>query len=164
MPAATNKSDLLAVTRLEFAKLTQLIGPLDETQALWRDNEDICIKDVIAHRAHWLGLFQGWVADGKAGREVHIPARGYNWGQLKAYNNKIRAELSGLSWAEVQGWLHSQHAELLRELLRMSNDALYGAPMPGQTRWTTGRYAEASAASHYRSAGRYVRAQLRAQA
>lgn len=163
MPAATSKSGLLTVTRQEFSKLTALIGPLSEATALFQDNEDICIRDVIVHRAHWIDLFMGWVDDGKAGREVHIPAKGYNWGQIKAYNNRVRAEHADMRWSEAQGWLHDQHAALLKLILSMSDEELYGAPMPGQTRWTTGRYAEASGASHYRSAGRYVRAQLRAQ-
>jgi hypothetical protein len=163
MPAATTKSGLLTITRDEFSKLDKMIAPLSTEVALHRDSANTCIRDVIAHRAHWIDLFMGWVADGKAGRQVHIPARGYNWGQLRAYNNRVRAEYADMTWSAAQGWLHDQHAELLKLILSMSDAELYGRPMPGQSRWPTGRFAEASGASHYRSAARYVRAQLRAQ-
>ncbi len=59
--------------------------------------------------------------------------------------------------------LNDRHLRLMAFIGDRSNDALYGAPMKGANNaWTTGRWAEASGASHYRSAAKAVRAQLKA--
>ena len=83
MPAATNKSDLLSITDKEWSKLQSVIESVPASLAYIKDEDDISIKDIIGHRAHWIGLFLGWYADGKAGKTVHFPAQGYKWNQLK---------------------------------------------------------------------------------
>lgn len=85
MPAHT-KAELLSLTEKEFDKLCRLIGPINADIAMKKDEDDTSIKDVIAHRAHWIELFLGWYRDGAAGREVHFPAEGYKWNELKRYN------------------------------------------------------------------------------
>ncbi len=157
MPAATTKSDLLAVTRKDYGKLAALIETVPEEVALAVREEETSIKDVIGHRAHWIDLFLGWVADGQAGREVHIPAKGYKWNQLKAYNAQLREAQAGMDWETAKAMLADRHEKLVALIDGMEEAALYGGPMPGQEKWTTGRYAEASGASHYRSAAKVIR-------
>ncbi|MEM8555483.1 MAG: ClbS/DfsB family four-helix bundle protein [Pseudomonadota bacterium] len=67
MPAATTKADLIAVTAKEFTKLWTLVQRVDPETAMRKDVNDTSIKDVIAHRAHWIDLFLEWYADGQAG-------------------------------------------------------------------------------------------------
>ena len=74
MPAATSRAELLAVCEKEFAKLAALIETIDEPAALAKDGDDTSIKDLVGHRAHWIGLFLGWYHDGLAGEEVPLPA------------------------------------------------------------------------------------------
>ncbi|MEM6341535.1 MAG: ClbS/DfsB family four-helix bundle protein, partial [Pseudomonadota bacterium] len=76
MPA-TSKSELIAVTRKEWAKLEKLIKPIPVAVALTKDEEGISIKDIVGHRAHWIDLFLGWYHDGQAGKRVDFPAKGY---------------------------------------------------------------------------------------
>ncbi len=66
--AAENKTDLLTIHRKEFTKLSNLMDALSAEVAMKKDEEDTSIKDVVAHRAHWIGLFLGWYADGLAGK------------------------------------------------------------------------------------------------
>ncbi|QPH55714.1 ClbS/DfsB family four-helix bundle protein [Pontivivens ytuae] len=162
MPAATTKADLLAITRRDYAKLEKLLASIPEDVALAKDADGISIKDIVGHRAHWIDLYLGWYADGQAGREVHIPAKGYNWAQLKPYNAKVRAEQAGLGWAAAQAMLANNHAALLGHLEALPDEALYGAPMIGSEKWTAGRFAESAGPSHYRSAIRAIRASLKA--
>ncbi|MEM9552444.1 MAG: ClbS/DfsB family four-helix bundle protein [Pseudomonadota bacterium] len=162
MPAATSKSDLMIATTKEFARLSAVLDRVADDQATHPDTDGWSIRDVIIHRAHWIDLFLGWVADGQAGREVHIPAKGVKWNALKPYNATVRDRNADVSWAEARSRLSDKHAALLKLMEEMPEDALYDCPMPGQDKWTTGRYAEASGASHYRSAAKFVRARLRA--
>lgn len=161
MPAATDKSALLAVTQKDFAKLDKLIETIPDDVAMTKLDEDTSIKDTIGHRAYWIGLFLGWYEDGIAGREVHIPAKGYKWNQLKELNASVRAEQSDLGWQTAKGLLRSNHARLIGRIEGLSDDDLYGHPMTGNDKWTAGRFAEASGASHYRSAAKFIRSGLR---
>lgn len=162
MPAATHKDDLLKVTKLEFAKLIAVIEGVTDAIALKKDT-DTSIKDVIAHRAHWIELFLGWYRDGQAGRPVYIPAKGYKWNQLTDYNARLRATQKDLTWEDACLALERAHESLLLQLSSMTNEALYGGPMAGaNSKWSAGRFAEAAGPSHYRSAAKYIKSRLRA--
>ncbi|MDP3525411.1 MAG: ClbS/DfsB family four-helix bundle protein [Hoeflea sp.] len=163
MPAKT-KDALLAATLEEYGKLDALIAHLSDAEAAAKDQDDTSIKDVVSHRAHWIGLFLGWHEDGLAGREVVFPAPGYKWNQLKAYNAKLREAQSHLSWTEARSLLSEAHARLLAFIARHDDAELYGGPMRGaHNDWTPGRWAEAAGPSHYRSASKYIRQILKSR-
>lgn len=161
MPVATTKTELILVTEGEYAKLRKLAGALDTHVAtLVQDGQSI--KDVLGHRAYWILLFLGWYHDGQAGKEVHFPAKGYTWADLRRFNAHVTALQRDLSWTEAQHLLDHRHGDLMSFLNRLSGADLYGAPMRGaKNGWTTGRWAEAAAAIHYRSASKFIRAVLR---
>jgi len=161
MPAKT-KSELLAVCAKEYAKLADLIVGIDPAFAMEKRADDTSIKDVIAHRAHWIDLFLGWYADGQAGHEVAFPAKGYKWNDLKRYNADLRAAQAGIDWPAAAKMLEDRAGKLTALIESLSEDQLYDAPMKGaRNDWTTGRWAEAAGPSHYRSASKYLRAELR---
>ncbi|MGH1368254.1 MAG: ClbS/DfsB family four-helix bundle protein [Maritimibacter sp.] len=163
MPAATCKTDLIAVCEKEYANLVKLLEDLPAPQAMLPDDENTSIKDVIAHRAHWTELFLGWYADGQAGKPVYVPAQGYKWNDLKRYNADLRARQSGMGWQDARDALAQSHEALMRFLTKASNSALYGGPMKGgNNKWTAGRWAEGAGPSHYRSAAKYIRARKKA--
>lgn len=160
--AATNKDELLSIATKEFEKLSRLIEGIDDTTALTKDGDDTSIKDVVAHRAHWIGLFLGWYVDGLAGEEVSFPAPGYKWNELKRYNADLRQKQVGIDWQGAQDQLADAHRTLIDFIEHRSDDELYGGPMVGaNNHWTPGRWAEAAGPSHYRSAAKYVRTRLR---
>ena len=162
MPAAVTREGLLAVAEKEYAALRHLIGPIPADQALRKRDEDTSIKDVIAHRAHWVMLFLGWQAEGAAGGTPAIPAPGYKWSELKRYNADLRARQAGLGWEDAKAAHATAHAALLGFLRSQDDAALYGGPMPGGgNAWTTGRWAEAAGPSHDRSAAKWIRGCLR---
>ncbi|KPP90409.1 MAG: hypothetical protein HLUCCA08_15720 [Rhodobacteraceae bacterium HLUCCA08] len=165
MPAATNKTDLSRVTAVEFGKLAALIAPIPAPQAMRKRAEESSIKDVIAHRAHWIDLFLGWHAQGLSGAPVAIPAPGYRWTDLKRYNADLRAAQAGIGWDAARAMLQDAHDRLTGFIEGLDETALYGGPMQGGgNAWTTGRWAEAAGPSHYRSAAKWIRACLRADA
>ena len=162
MPAAQTKDALIAACEAEFGKLTAAIAGLPVAVASAPDADGWSIRAVVAHRAHWIDLFLGWWDDGKAGRSVHMPAEGYGWGDLKAYNAQLATDQSDLSWDDAMRLLVDRHQKLMAVLNELDEAQLYGAPMiGGNGKWTAGRYAEAAGASHYRSALKFVRRRLR---
>lgn len=156
--AAQSKDELRALTQTEFAKLTKLLDTIDESQADFQSGDGVSIKQVIGHRVHWLGLFFGWYEDGKAGKEVQIPAPGYKWNQLKTYNAKVYHAAATKPWADVRGELDTGHATFLAFIDGLGGDVLYAQHIYLWTNnWTLGRWAESSGPSHYRSAAKFVR-------
>ena len=163
MPAATTKTDLLAVFDKELAKLRKTLEGVDPAQAaLTAPGETATIKGVIAHRIHWMGLFHGWYEAGRAGREVHVPAKGYKWTQLKDYNAALYAQGDRADWAELLAEFDTACTRLRRFIEERDDTELYAAGLYDWTgKWTLGRYAEASGPSHFRSAAAYIRKALR---
>ena len=150
------------MTVKEFAKLDALIDELSAAQANRKHEDDTSIKDVIGHRAHWITLFLGWYRDGQAGKEVHFPAKGYKWNQLREYNRQLRARQAKLSWTGAKKLLRSNHSKLLKFIDGHTDKVLYGGPMKGANNdWKPGRWAEAAGPSHYRSAAKFIRQCLR---
>ncbi|MBW4706309.1 ClbS/DfsB family four-helix bundle protein [Roseobacter sp. YSTF-M11] len=159
--ACTHKSELLKITNKEYAKLSKLIAPLDgQLAAMALDG--VSIKDVIGHRAHWIGLFLGWYHDGLAGKEVFFPAEGYKWTELNRYNADLRQRQAHLDWEAVCGLLQGGYADMIGFIETASDETLYGGSMIGaKNDWTPGRWAEAAGASHFRSAAKFVRSVLK---
>lgn len=160
--AATDKSGLLDITQKEFAKLTKLIDTIDAETAMEKREDDTSIKDIVAHRAHWIDLFLGWYADGMAGNPVFFPAKGYKWNDLKRYNADLRNRQSDLDWPKAVALLQSRYESLVAFIDQHSDADLYSGPMKGaNNKWTPGRWAEAAGPSHFRSASKYLRACLK---
>lgn len=157
MPAATTKGDLIAITEKEWAKLAALIDAIPEDRAT-ASHEDGTIRDIVIHRAHWTELFFQWLAEGAS---AEMPDHGVKWNQLISYNAALKDRYASMSWADGRAWLRRSHERLKDWIAEQDEAVLYGGPMPGGNGWTTGRYAEASGASHYRSAAKVIRAMLR---
>ena len=64
MAAAHNKSELMKVTAKEWDRIYPLLKDLPEELAVLPDEEGFSIKDVVVHRAHWIGLFLRCYHDG----------------------------------------------------------------------------------------------------
>lgn len=160
--AATNKAELLEVTQIEFEKLAKLIDPIDVNAALKKGDEDTSVKDVIAHRAHWIDLFLGWYADGLTKKTVYFPAEGYKWNDLKRYNSDLRKRQSDLDWPDAVALLQANYDKLINFIQGSSEEDLYSGPMKGANNaWTPGRWAEAAGPSHFRSAAKFLRSSLK---
>jgi hypothetical protein len=121
MPAALDKAGLLEQTRSDYAKLRRVIEDFPAALQLERNPEETSPKDIIAHRAHWIVLFLGWHRDGAAGKTPEIPAPGYKWNQLKAYNAALRAAQSGLGWEDACRMLDTAH-EMLTDFISRLDD------------------------------------------
>lgn len=160
--AAKTKSELIEITEKEFGKLAKLIDTVDADTAMTKRDQGTSIKDVVAHRAHWIDLFLAWYGDGLAGKTVHFPAEGYKWNDLKRYNADLRNRQADMGWPEAVALLRKNYQKLMKFIEDRSEKELYGGPMKGANNaWTTGRWAEAAGPSHFRSASKFLRSVIR---
>ena len=157
--AAATRADLIAITEKEFEKLQKVLDGVDKKLAVAPHPDDgITIKDTLAHRIHWIDLFFNWYEDGVAGKPVYVPAKGYKWNQLKEYNAKVREKNARMAWSTAKSRLAAAHKRLMDFIAEHNNKALYGPiKFEWQGKWPLGRWIEASGASHYRSAVKYIR-------
>lgn len=163
MPAATNKTDLLAAFDKDYAKLMTTLCDVDEDTAVLATKDDpTTIKGILAHRIHWMGLFFGWYEAGKAGETVHVPAKGYKWNQLKDYNRPIYHAGNDRSWTGLLADFEAAVARLRAFLDAHSDAELYTVGRYDWTgKWGVGRWAESAGPAHFRSANTYIRKVLR---
>lgn len=163
MPAATNKTDLLAAFDKDLAKLNKTLDGVTEAQSsLSTPDDNTTIKGIIAHRTHWMGMFHGWYEDGVESREVHVPAKGYKWNQLKEYNAPLYAHANETPWEDLLSDFEAACSKLRGFIEAHDDKALYNSGAYSWTgKWTLGRFAEASGPSHFRSANTYIRKALR---
>ena len=140
MPAATNKTDLLALFDKDLAKLHKTLDGIGEAQAcLATPDDDTTIKGVIVHRTHWMGMFHGWYEDGVPGREVHVPAKGYKWNQLKAYNASLYAKGNKTPWVKLLSDIEAACHRLRLFIETQEDSALYSSGAhPWTGKWTLG--------------------------
>ena len=93
---------------------------------------------------------------------MFFPAEGYKGNETKRYNADLRSKQAGLDWEQARSMLAEGHQRLVGFIDERSDADPYGGPMaPAKNHWTTGRWAEASGPSHYRSAAKYIRGWLR---
>ncbi|MEL6549044.1 MAG: ClbS/DfsB family four-helix bundle protein [Pseudomonadota bacterium] len=164
MPAAQTKADLLAVTKKEWDKLTPLLEDFDDAAAQKPDDTGTSALRIAGHRAAWIDLYFDWCDAAARGEVPDMPAPGYKWNQLPALNAAIFERQKHHSWDEMRARLAAAHDSLLADIEGASEEDLYGAPLAPTLKWTRGRYAEASGASHYRSAAKVLRQLKRAAA
>ncbi|WP_438992466.1 ClbS/DfsB family four-helix bundle protein [Lentibacter sp.] len=156
MRVAHTKVDLLTVLQSEWGKLLAQLERVSEGLAESVDAEGGSIKDVVAHGAMAIGLVLGWYADGQAGREG--PPQIHRARDLAFDPSTLRVWQQDLSWLETRALLGAAHEQLVGLVEGLDEAALYGGPMKGvRNSWSTGRWAEAAGAGHYRSTRRYVR-------
>lgn len=104
MPATT-KDALIAVTQKEYARLDAVLATVSDALAVVKDAEDTSIKDVIAHRAHWITLFLDWYADGQAGKMFIFQRLGINGTTSNATTRICGCDRRG--WNGTRHWLCS---------------------------------------------------------
>lgn len=163
MPAATNREELLSVTKREYAKLNRTLDTVSQDLATQAFDDGLTIHNIIGHRAHWITLYFSWVEGGRAGQDVQTPAPGYKWNDLKAYNAAVRRTQLDLTWVDVREALLEQHTRLMAFFEAETDASLYTPHLhPWMNDWTLGRWGEAAGASHYRSATKFTRSCLKA--
>jgi len=145
MAAAHNKSELMKVTAKEWDRIYPLLKDLPEELAVLPDEEGFSIKDVVVHRAHWIGLFLRCYHDGWETLDALFPKKSYRRSDLKRYSLALRQREKDVSWPEALARLDAAQEELVALIDTLSDAQLYGGPMAGShNSWSTWRWTKSS--------------------
>ena len=163
MSRPTNKSELLAAARKEFAALEKLLAPLtsDQLSAAPAPGE-WAIKDILAHLHAWQQMFFSWYESGLRGETPAVPAPGFKWSQLPALNQSIYEQHRRLPLEQVLASLRESHRRTLDLIADLPDQDLTAPGLYGwMNRNTLLAYLHANTDAHYAWAIKDIRKILR---
>lgn len=165
MAKRLNKRDLQEEVLSERARLLEVLASLSVAQIARRGRNEAnwAIKDVLTHIIDWEIRTLMWYRDGKAGRQVHLPAEGFKWSDIRALNESIRKKHSRKSVPSVLKELHASREATLAAIRDMKNSELTTLKYFNWTgnSWTLSDYLRANTASHDKWARTKIRRWLR---
>jgi hypothetical protein len=156
MPRPTDKTDLLALSEANFAKLLGFIDELpgDIKNGTYTKDElndrDKTVSDVICHLHEWHVMMEDWYAVGMAGKKPVIPAEGVTWQTLPVLNRRIWAKYAGTALETAIDLLKQSHADMTALIEKHSDEELFTKkkyPWTGTT--SLGAFLISSTSSHY---------------
>lgn len=71
------------------------------------------VADVLGHLHAWHLMFDGWIAQERAGSTPAYPAEGYTWRDLGALNEALYQSHRSKSYDALRGMLLTSHAMML---------------------------------------------------
>jgi uncharacterized protein (TIGR03083 family) len=165
MPRPQTKADLLSESEKERAALDQFLSTLTPDQMTEPGAlGEWSVKDVLAHLYAWEQMVLGWLAATRRGETPHVPAEGYKWNQLPAFNEEIRQEHNDRALEEVLGLYKKSYRQMMDTIRGLPEETLF---TPGLYPWmnknTLAAYFTSSTSSHYRWARKELRKTFRAR-
>ncbi len=159
MPRPTTKDSLLSESEKERSALDAYLSELSAEQMLQSGIVgEWTVKDVLAHLYEWEQMVLRWLAAGQRGEQPHVPAQGYNWGQLPALNEQIRRRHDSLSLDEVLAIYRESHREITETMESIPEETLFTRGLyPWMNKNTLAAYFTSATSSHYRWARKELR-------
>ena len=130
MAPITTKEQMVAKLQASRRKLERLLATLTpEEIALPGTPEAWCIKDFLAHLAHWEAMQVTWVAAAQRGEKPAVPAEGLTFSKkhLAILNERIYQTHCGEPLDEIMAYFHSAHDALMNQLETLSEEDLFTA-------------------------------------
>ena len=153
MPRPKSKEELLQLSEANFKKLTALLEHMDKDE-LSKDfppgtlNRNV--RDVLCHLHHWHLLLLGWYATGMKGEKPEMPAKGYTWKTMPAFNQWIQQHYQHHSLEQAQKLVSQSYSDVRQLIMDHSNDELFEKK---RYKWTgstsLGAYVTSATSSHY---------------
>lgn len=130
MAPITTKDQMVAKLQASRRKLERLLTTLTPGEmALPGTPEAWCIRDFLAHLAHWEAMQVEWVAAAQRGEKPSVPAEGLTFSKkhLAILNDRIYQTHCGEPLDEVLVYFHSAHEALMCQLQTLSEEDLFTA-------------------------------------
>lgn len=168
MAIPTSKSELVAAITERFAKLDIILDAVppdlaDETSMEGHaKGTTMSANNLIAYLIGWNELVLKWLDQDDKGKVVEFPDIGYKWNELGALAQKFYIDYSGYSYDENRRKLVVVKDQLVSEILKRSDEELYGSPW--HEKWTKGRMIQLNSSSPYENARGRIRKWLKSKA
>lgn len=158
-----NRAHLVDLVETQFSKLWVLIEALTEQDSSLPVDEEHSIKDIIATRVWWSAAVVKWILAGQKGKNLDIPAKGYNWQQTPELNRHIAESSRDKSFASLKKTLKANKTKVLRVVEGLADDELQDKGVFSWTgKWPVMRWISVGTSSQYAGATRQIRKALKA--
>ena len=108
------------------------------------------VRDVLAHLHAWHVVFDGWVAQERAGSEPAYPAEGYTWDDIKSLNDAFYQAHHARPYEAIRSMLVASHRMMLALLDSFTEEELTHPDVFGWLgRQTLGDVAHECLGGHY---------------
>ncbi|MGC4175064.1 ClbS/DfsB family four-helix bundle protein [Demequina sp.] len=94
------------------------------------------VADLLAHLYAWHVVFDGWVAQDRAGSVPAYPAEGYTWENLDGLNDAFYRAHQDRPYDAIRAMLAASHASMLRLLDTFTQEELTD---PARFEWLGGQ-------------------------
>lgn len=153
MPRPKSKDELLHLSRENFQKLNDFIEQFSEAEQnkeFPKGTLNRNIRDVLMHLHHWHLLMIKWYKIGMAGEKPEMPAKGYTWKTLPAFNKWIREQYRDVSLKEAKKSIKESFTQIRKMIESHSDNELFEKK---RYKWTgstsLGAYLISATSSHY---------------
>lgn len=117
MARARTGQELLDFGEKEYGKLMELVNRFTpEQQITLQVFENRTIKDVLAHLHDWHELVFAWENEGKDGGKPIMPAKGYTWKDLPAFNEMLFQRSKDRRLGDVLSDFENSHKEAMKRI------------------------------------------------
>lgn len=158
-----NRAHLLELIETQFSKLWAVIEPITEEESAIPVDDTHSIKDILATRVWWSAAVIKWILAGQKGKQIDIPAKGYNWQQTPALNRSIADASRDQSVATLRKKLKANKNKVIRVIDTLTDDELQELQIFSWTgKWPVMRWVSVGTSSQYAGATRQIRKALRA--
>ena len=168
MAVPQDKDALLAAIETEFARLEKTLADVpvasihDKTMEGHAKGTWISPFDLVAYLTGWNELVLKWLDRDARGLPVDFPDTGFKWNELGKLAQKFYVDYEGLPYPQLRARLETAKGEIVREIARRDDAALYGRGW--HEKWTMGRMIQFNTSSPYTNARGRLRKWLKAQA
>ena len=161
MPRPKTKDELLSLSKQNFDKLNNL----GDSFNLEEQEKDFVpgtmnrnIRDVIAHLHHWHLLMLNWYKVGMQGDKPIMPAEGYTWKTLPAFNKMVWEQYKDAKLGDIITAFNQSFLEVSKLIEQHTNDELFEKKRYKWTGTTSlGAYLVSSTSSHYDWANKLIK-------
>jgi hypothetical protein len=159
MPKPTSKAQLFHDMEVERQRLEKSLTALsDEDMMQPGACGDWAIKDVLTHLFDWEQRVLGWYEAGLRGELPHLPAPGFNWGQLPLLNQQVYEKHRNRALDDVLTEFDRSYRHIRQVIDEMPEEEMFAqGRYPWAGKWTLAQFFASSTSSHYRWARKLVR-------
>lgn len=161
MAVPQDRDELIHAITTSFDRLMKDIADVPEEQAHLSEMEGhvagtrISLHNLIAYLTGWNALVLKWLARDESGIPADFPETGFKWNELGALAQKFYRDYEDMPYPELLACLIRAKDDILGEIARRDDKALYGRPWYGK--WTMGRMIQFNTASPYANARGRIR-------
>ena len=162
MPIPATRKELIDILESSFTKLMNELDGAGPHVGELPCVDDWTVKDLLAVRLWWTEHVITWVREGRDGKPLDLPAKGYSWKETPQLNGEIVCESQTRAYKDIVAALRNGFRNTIAVIDSLDDRELLE---PRMFRWAgnypVARWLSMNTARQYTTARTFVRRALR---